>query len=163
QHVIAVSNEFMASTDGGKTWRARAGGGGMFPGAFGDVRTLWIDPENPRRMISGSDGGFYLSNDGGASSLNIANLPVEEPDSVGFDMDDPYNIYACIQDHETWKGPSIGPGGNISLLDWIAISSGDGMHARIDPNDSRWAYTSSEWGGIFRTDQKLGYRVSIRP
>jgi hypothetical protein len=48
-------------------------------------------------------------------------------------------------------------------LDWIAISSGDGMHTRVDPNDSRWVYTTSEWGGVFRTDQTLGTRVSIRP
>jgi hypothetical protein len=53
--------------------------------------------------------------------------------------------------------------GYTSVLDWFAISSGDGMHTRIDPTDSRWAYSTSEWGGIFRTDQTLGYRVAIRP
>jgi photosystem II stability/assembly factor-like uncharacterized protein len=165
QHVIMVSNSLMASTDGGKTWHGGGGGGsqGLFPNVFGDMRTLWIDPQNSNRMISGDDGGFDLSYDGGASSRHVSNLPVEEPYSLGFDMDDPYNIYVCMQDHETWKGPSIGPMGYTSLLDWVAISSGDGMHVRVDPNNSRWAYTTSEWGGSFRTDQKLGYRVSIKP
>ena len=37
------------------------------------------------------------------------------------------------------------------------------MHTRVDPADSRWAQATSEWGGVFRTDQKLGYRVNIRP
>ncbi|HYN07303.1 MAG TPA: hypothetical protein VES67_07940 [Vicinamibacterales bacterium] len=165
QNVFMVSNSLLSSTDAGKTWRG--GGGtrpaGLFPNIFGDVRTFWIDPQNSDRMIIGDDGGFNLSNDGGMSSDHISHLPVGEPYAVGFDMEDPYNIYASLQDHEDWKGPSIGPMGYTSLLDWVAISSGDGMHTRVDPDDPRWAYTTSEWGGVFRTDQKLGYRVAIRP
>ena len=165
QHVFMVSNSLLDSTDGGKTWRG--GGGsrppGLFPNIFGDVRTFWIDPQNSDRMIIGDDGGFSLSHDGGKSSDHISHLPIGEPYAVGYDMEDPYNIYASLQDHEDWKGPSIGPMGFTSLLDWFAISSGDGMHTRVDPADSRWAYTTSEWGGVFRTDQKLGYRVNIRP
>jgi photosystem II stability/assembly factor-like uncharacterized protein len=165
RHVFMVSNSLWDSTDGGKTWRG--GGGsrppGLFPGIFGDVRTFWIDPQDSNRMIIGDDGGFCLSHDGGRSSDHISHLPIGEPYGVGFDMDEPYNIYASLQDHEDWKGPSVGPMGYTSLLDWFAISSGDGMHTRVDPADTRWAYTTSEWGGIFRTDQKLGYRVSIRP
>ena len=165
QNVFMVSNSLMNSTDGGKTWRG--GGGsrapGLFPNIFGDVRTFWIDPQNSDRMIIGDDGGFNMSYDGGKSSDHISHLPIGEPYAVSYDMDDPYNIYASLQDHEDWKGPSIGPMGFTSLLDWFAISSGDGMHTRVDPADSRWAYTTSEWGGVFRTDQKLGYRVSIRP
>jgi len=165
QHVFMVSNSLWDSTDGGKTWRG--GGGsrppGLFPNIFGDVRTFWIDPQNSDRMIIGDDGGFALSHDGGKSSDHISHLPIGEPYAIGYDMEDPYNIYACLQDHEDWKGPSIGPMGFTSLLDWFAISSGDGMHTRVDPADSRWAYTTSEWGGVFRTDQKLGYRVNIRP
>ncbi|MHB8094099.1 MAG: WD40/YVTN/BNR-like repeat-containing protein [Candidatus Aminicenantales bacterium] len=165
QNVFAISVWLFNSTDGGRSWR---GGGaprpeGLFPGIFGDVRTLWIDPQNSDRMIIGDDGGFCLSYDGGKSSDHISHLPVGEVYSVGYDMADPYNIYSCQQDHEDWKAPSIGPRGYVSNLDWIAISSGDGMYTRVDPRDSRWAYTTSEWGGIFRLDQKLGYRVSIRP
>lgn len=165
RRVFMVSNSLWDSSDGGRTWRGAGGSRppGLFPNIFGDVRTFWIDPHDSNRMIIGDDGGFYLSHDGGKSSDHISHLPIGEPYGVGFDMDDPYNIYASLQDHEDWKGPSVGPMGYTSLLDWFAISSGDGMHTRVDPKDSRWAYTSSEWGGLFRTDQKLGYRVSIRP
>jgi len=164
QNVFAVTNELWKSADGGKSW---SGGGArstdVFPGIFGDVRTFWIDPQNSDRMILGSDGGFYLSYDGGQSSDHISHLPVGECYGVSVDMDDPYNVYVSLQDHEDWKAPSNGPRGNVSILDWVAISSGDGMFTRVDPNDSRWAYTTSEWGGVFRTDQQLGTRVSIRP
>ena len=107
----------------------------------------------PNRMIIGDDGGFALSYDGGKSSDHISHLPVGETYGVGYDMEEPYNIYASLQDHEDWKGPSIGPMGFTSLLDWFAISSGDGMHTRVDPADGRWVYTTSEWGR----------RVSHRP
>ena len=164
QNVFAVSNELWQSADGGKTWRGgNSRRSDLFPGIFGDVRTLWIDPQNSDRMIIGDDAGFYLTHDGGKSSDHISHLPVGEAYGVSVDMEDPYNIYVSLQDHEDWKAPSIGPRGNISILDWVAISSGDGMFTRVDPKDSRWAYTTSEWGGIFRTDQKLGYRVSVRP
>jgi photosystem II stability/assembly factor-like uncharacterized protein len=164
QNVFAVSNELWKSVDGGRTWRGgNSRTSDVFPNIFGDVRTLWIDPQNSERMIIGDDGGFCLSYDGGKSSDHISHLPVGECYGVGVDMDDPYNIYASLQDHEHWKAPSIGPRGNLSILDWVAISSGDGMFTRVDPNDSRWAYTASEWGGLYRIDQQLGYRVNIRP
>jgi hypothetical protein len=114
-------------------------------------------------MLIGDDAGFYVSRDGGKSSDHFSHLPLLEPYGVSFDMADPYNIYVSLQDHEDWKGPSIGPMGYTSLLDWFAISSGDGMRTQVDPGDSRWAYTTSEWGGVFRTDQQLGNRVTIRP
>ena len=165
QRVFMVSNSLLHSTDGGKTWRG--GGGSRPPGLFPEHlrrcahlldRSAGLRPHDHRRRWR-----LRLSHDGGKSSDHISHLPIGEPYAVGYDMEDPYNIYASLQDHEDWKGPSIGPMGFTSLLDWFAISSGDGMHTRVDPADSRWAYTSSEWGGVFRTDQKLGYRVNIRP
>ena len=48
---------------------------GIFPRMFGDYRTLWIDPENPERMIAGSDGGIAISYDGGRTSDHYANMP----------------------------------------------------------------------------------------
>ena len=38
--------------------------------------------------------------DDGKSSDHISHLPIGEPYAVGYDMEDPYNIYACLQDHE---------------------------------------------------------------
>jgi len=153
------------STDGGRTWNdidwppKR-----LFAAMFGDVRTLWIDPRDSDRMILGSDGGVFVSYDGGRTCDHHANLPLGENYAVGVDMEDPYNIYAGLQDHELWKGPSTGPQARgISLLDWKAVGNGDGMFAQVDPEDSRWLYTTMQYGGHFRVDQKLGIRTSIAP
>ena len=130
---------------------------------FGDVRTLWIDPHNSDRIILGSDGGVFISYDGGKTSDHHYNLPLCEFYAVGVDMEDPYNIYGGLQDHEHWKRPSNGPSGEIRHFDWVAVGSGDGMFTQVDPTDSRWLYTTMQYGGHYRVDQKLGYRVSIQP
>ncbi|MBM3311457.1 MAG: hypothetical protein FJY80_08120, partial [Candidatus Aminicenantes bacterium] len=153
------------STDGGRTWHdidwpPRR----LFATMFGDVRTLWIDPRDSDRMILGSDGGIFLSYDGGRTSDHTYNLPLGENYALGVDMDEPYNIYAGLQDHEHWKGPSNAPHNRgITLLDWKALGGGDGMFTQVDPNDSRWLYTTMQYGGHFRVDQKLGVRTSIAP
>ena len=149
KHVFMVSNSLWDSTDGGKRWRG--GGGsrppGLFPNIFGDLSEPFLeDPRTSILIIIADDGGFALLYDAGKSSDHISHLPIGEPYAVGYDMEDPDNIYACLQDHEDWKGPSIGPTGFTSLLDWFAISSGDGMHTRVDPADSRWVYTHERMG-----------------
>ncbi|MDP2916067.1 MAG: hypothetical protein Q8O91_11530 [Candidatus Aminicenantes bacterium] len=153
------------STDGGRTWSdidwppKR-----LFAKMFGDVRTLWIDSQDSDRMILGSDGGVFVSYDGGRTCDHHANLPLGENYAVGVDMEDPYNIYAGLQDHELWKGPSTSPDSRgVSLLDWKAVGNGDGMFAQVDPDDIRWLYTTMQYGGHFRVDQKLGIRTSIAP
>jgi len=153
------------STDGGRTWHdidwpPRR----LFATMFGDVRTLWIDPQDSDRMILGSDGGIFLSYDGGKTCDHTYNLPLGENYALGVDMEEPYNIYAGLQDHEHWKGPSNAPHNRgVTLLDWKALGGGDGMFTQVDPTDSRWLYTTMQYGGHFRVDQKLGIRTSIAP
>lgn len=152
------------STDGGATWHdlewppTR-----LFSTIFGDVRTLWIDPQNSDRILLGSDAGIFISYDGGKTCDHHYNLPLGEIYAVGVDMEDPYNIYAGLQDHEIWKGPSNSAAGTITLFDWTALGSGDGMFTQVDPTDSRWLYTTMQYGGHSRVDQKLGYQTSIMP
>ncbi len=159
QHVLVTQDGYRRSLDGGRTWNAP----GVFPRMFGDYRTLWIDPQNPDRMIAGSDGGIAISYDGGRTGDHYANLPVAEIYAIGVDMEDPYNIYAGLQDHEHWKGPSNGPLGRVTVWDWLAVGDNDGMFTQVDPRDSRWLYTTRQYGGHTRVDQKLGYETNIWP
>src|SRR5262245_20660664 len=145
------------SKDGGRTW------GRIFPRMFGDFRTFWFDPQNSNRMIIGGDGGIGISYDGGKTSDAYNNLPLGSIYSIGLDNEDPYNIYAGLQDHENWKGPSNGPSGRVDDQDWIAVGDGDGMFTLPDPVDNRWVYTTRHYGAHERLDQKLGYRKNITP
>jgi photosystem II stability/assembly factor-like uncharacterized protein len=159
QNIFVTQDGFQHSIDGGKTWNAPR----VFPRMFGDVRTLWIDPENSDRMIQGSDGGIAISYDGGKTSDSLSNIPLGSVYALGVDMDEPYNIYAGLQDHENWRGPSNGPLGRVSEPEWQAIGDGDGIFTIVDPTDSRWLYTTREYGGHTRLDQKLGYETNIQP
>ncbi|MBC7364238.1 MAG: hypothetical protein H5U07_06815 [Candidatus Aminicenantes bacterium] len=153
-----------SSVDGGKTWRdADWPNTVLFKKAFGDVRTLWIDHKNPQRMLFGSDGGVYITYDGGQTCHHFYNLPLGEVYALGVDMEDPYNVYAGLQDHDSWKGPSNSWSGAVGPCDWVTVGGGDGMYNVVDPNDSRWVYNCREFGGFARLDQKTGVRVSIQP
>jgi photosystem II stability/assembly factor-like uncharacterized protein len=164
KNIFVTGVSLANSTDSGKTWNdLNWPPQRMFAKIFGDVRTLWIDPRNSDRMILGSDGGIYVSYDGGRTGDHCYNIPMGEWYSIAVDMEDPYNIYGGLQDHEMWKGPSNGPAGEITMFDWVALGGGDGFFTQPDPEDSRWVYTTMQYGGHYRVDQKLGYRVSIQP
>jgi hypothetical protein len=92
-----------------------------------------------------------------------ANIPLGEFYAIGVDMEDPYNIYGGMQDHDSWKGPSNGWAGEIAPSDWVTVGGGDGMYNSIDPTDSRWVYNNREMGSMWRFDQKLGVQTTITP
>jgi photosystem II stability/assembly factor-like uncharacterized protein len=163
--IFITGSSIASSEDGGKTWAGLSGpqGNRVFRRAFGDFRTFWIDPENSDRLIAGSDGGVYLSYDGGKTCDHLANLPLGEVYALTVDMETPYNIYAGLQDHESWKGPSQGWSGSVGLENWTTVGTGDGMYNQVDPTDSRWVYNTQEFGRHARFDQKTRARKTIAP
>jgi photosystem II stability/assembly factor-like uncharacterized protein len=156
--VIVTSDSMYISRDGGKTWDTN-----FFRGVFGDFRAMWWDEQDKDRIILGSDGGVNVSVDGGKTGDYFPNMGIGEVYAIGVDMDDPYNIYGGLQDHDSWKGPSNGPTGRITLENWVAVGPGDGMYNVIDPTDSRWVYNTRELNQMGRMDQKTGVRTNIAP
>ena len=163
--IFVTGGSIASSEDGGKTWAGLGApqGSRVFRRAFGDFRTLWIDSQNTERMIAGSDGGVFISYDGGKTCDHLANLPLGEVYALTVDMESPYNIYAGLQDHESWKGPSDGWSGSVGPVDWVTVGIGDGMYNQVDPTDSRWVYNTQEFGRHARYDQKLRVRKTIAP
>ncbi len=163
QNVYITGIAIAYSYDGGKTWKNLGWPPTLFASAFGDVRAFWIDPENSDRMLFGSDGGVYISYDGGKTCDHLYNIPLGEFYAVGVDMEEPYNIYGGLQDHDSWKGPSNAWSGEVTLEDWVTVGVQDGMVNVVDPEDSRWVYNTYQFGGHSRVDQKLGMRTNIQP
>jgi len=56
--LYVLNTGMFRSTDGGRTFN-------LLPAPHGDHHGLWIDPDNPQRMINGDDGGATVSTDGG--------------------------------------------------------------------------------------------------
>ena len=98
---------------------ARPGTRDFFRGVFGDFRSIWWDTEDEQRIMLGSDGGVNVSLDGGRTGDYFPNMGIGEAYAIGVDMDDPYNVYGGFQDHDSWKGPSNGPTGRITLEHWV--------------------------------------------
>lgn len=166
EKVYITGSNLIASSDGGKTWAGLGRGGpGVelpFRRAFGDFRTLWIDPEDSDHMMAGSDGGVFVSYDGGRTCDHFSNLKLGEVYAIGADMDAPYHVYAGLQDHENWKGPVNGWAGAVNIDDWVTTGIGDGMYNEPDPN-GRWLYNTQEFGHLARVDQQLRTRTIIEP
>ncbi len=152
------------SIDKGKTWfDTKWPPTHRFLKMFGDVRTFWIDKNDSRHMIIGSDGGVYVTWDGGKTTDHLNNLPLGEVYNVETDMEDPYHIYMGLQDHEIWKAPSNGWSGQIGPGDWSLVGKWDGMYGRVDPEDSRWFYCTTQFGSHLRINQKTGEWSNIMP
>jgi hypothetical protein len=162
---IYVSSDLLiSSVDGGKTWNdCNWPPTNLFVNMFGDIRTFWADPEDGNHMMIGSDGGLYETFDGGVTMYHKYQIPLGEIYMVETDNAYPYNIYVGLQDHEAWKAPSNSWSGQIGPEDWNIVGMWDGMYTVVDPQDNRWAYISTQFGGHHRVDQKLGVRVKIEP
>lgn len=164
QKLFVTSVRLANSNDGGRTWRdLEWDDKHLFRENFGDVRTLWIDPRDSQRMLFGSDGGVYVTYDGGETSDHLYHLPTGEFYAVGVDNADPYNIYGGLQDHESWKGPVNSWSGAVTLEDWVLVGLWDGMYNQVDPTDGRYLYTTAQFGGHRRVDQANGTRTDIEP
>ena len=81
------------STDAGKTFVAIKGA----PGGD-DYHAMWIDPNNPQRMIFGSDQGAGVSVDAGHTWSSWYNQPTAQFYHVAVDNDFPYYVYGAQQD-----------------------------------------------------------------
>ena len=162
--IYVLSMTMPYSYDGGKTWKAvEWGKGNLMKNVFGDFRTMWIDPQDGRHMLIGSDGGLYESFDGGYTATHLYQIPLGEIYNVSVDMEEPYNVYCGLQDHEVWKGPINSWKGYLSLEDWFLVGKWDGMYCPVDQTDSRWFYATTQFGGHIRVDQKTGTRINIEP
>ena len=160
KRVYTLSGTFNVSTDGGRTFAG-------VPGAsmFGDHHALWIDPANPRRLLCGTDGGFFISNDRAEHWDFVNNMPMAQAYHVGVDMADPYHVMGGFQDHEIWWGPNEKWNqAGVREGDWLRLRyMADGMHALADPRDPNIIYYNGHFGDITRLDMRTREERYIQP
>ena len=139
----------LRSIDGGKTLQEVKGL------HHGDHHDLWIDPKNPKRMISGNDGGVDVTTNGG-ESWYAPPLPISQFYHVSVDTRRPYHVAGAMQDLGTAQGPSMSLSGGISLDDWYAVGGGEAGYVVSDWNDPNIVYAGEYLGIITRYDHRTG-------
>ncbi|HYS09925.1 MAG TPA: hypothetical protein VEP66_14350 [Myxococcales bacterium] len=146
----------IVSEDGGRSFSETGGG------AHGDWHDLWIDPQNPRHVIGGDDGGLWQSFDGGNRWWMQQNLPISQFYHVAVDGADPYHVYGGLQDNSTWMGDSA-YGGGISNRRWENLYGGDGFWAVPDTSDPEAVYVESQGGFVGRVDRRTMSTRDVQP
>lgn len=118
--VYVPNTSIYKSTDGGKTFTA-------FKGApdGDDYHELWIDPDQPKRMVLSCDQGAIVSVNAGATWSSWYNQANGQFYHVTTDNQFPYWIYGAQQDSGSAATSSRGKFRALSSHDWRPVVAGD--------------------------------------
>ncbi|NND43937.1 MAG: hypothetical protein HKN58_01340, partial [Xanthomonadales bacterium] len=154
------------SIDGGKTFEYNPVIDCCAPGntVHIDNHAFWINPDDPRHLIIGNDGGIAISRDRGETWRFVRNLPLAQFYHIRVDNEHPYNVYGGLQDNGSWRGPAeIWVGAGIRNLHWQEVGFGDGFDTIPDPENARAGYVMSQGGFLLRYNLDTGEQKLIRP
>jgi photosystem II stability/assembly factor-like uncharacterized protein len=135
--VYVLNTGMFRSTDGGRTFN-------LLPAPHGDHHGLWIDPDNPERMINGNDGGAAISIDNGRTWSTQYNQPTAQFYHVITDNRWPYYIYGAQQDNSTIAIKSYDDDGVIGRQDWYAVGGGESGYIAPYPPDPNIVFANGE-------------------
>jgi photosystem II stability/assembly factor-like uncharacterized protein len=157
--VWSPSLRMLKSVDGGVTFKQVKGI------HHGDHHDLWIDPENPKRMIAANDGGVDITVNGG-ETWYAPMLPISQFYHVSADNRTPYHVSGNMQDLGTASGPSNSLSrGGITRYDWNSVGGGETGNTAPDPRDPDIVYAGEYFGYISRYDDRTrqARNMSIYP
>jgi photosystem II stability/assembly factor-like uncharacterized protein len=138
----------LKSLDGGKTVQFVRGT------SHGDHHDVWIDPEDPQRLIVAHDGGVDISTDGGESWL-APPLPLGQFYHVSADTRTPFRIAGAMQDIGTAQAPSnTYSGSGIRNGDWYGVGGGEAGWVVSDPAEPDFVYAGEYLGYLSRYDHR---------
>jgi len=153
--VYFSSTPVQVSNDGGETY------GTTTIDVHVDHHAMWIDPNDPERIVVGNDGGVAISYDRGGNWRYLNNIALGQPYAVSLGMDYPYTVCGGMQDNGTWCGPSRTQG-QISNYHWATINGGDGFWTAIDPEEPNVVFAESQGGNMVRVNMETGARTSLQ-
>ena len=156
ERIYKPDMRLIASEDGGQSVSMVSGG------THADHHDVWINPKNPKFVVTGDDGGLWISHDGANKWTKVDTLPVSQFYHVSVDNKDPYQVYGGLQDNSSWVGDSAYPGG-ITNARWENLFGGDGFWVYPDPTDADYAYAEAQGGAIGRVNRRTLVQRDIQP
>lgn len=157
--VYGLNVDFWKSTDGGETFDVEI----SVP--HGDNHDLWIDPNDPMRMISSNDGGGVVSINGG-KTWTEEDYPTSQFYHVMTTSDVPYHVAGAQQDNSTLAMPSEGwrhmLGGGPGHGYHYAVGGGESGWITQSPTDPDVFYAGSQGALLTRYNRKTGQYRDIQ-
>lgn len=156
--VYALNVGMYRSRDGGKTFQP-------IVTPHGDHHDMWIDPEDPNRMIVADDGGAQISFDAGANWSTMNNQPTAQLYRLTADNHFPYRVLAAQQDNSTLRILSRSNSGGITEKDWEPTAGAESGYVVPDPLNPNIVYGGNYGGFISRMNHATGENraVSVWP
>lgn len=136
--VYVLGQLLYKTTNGGTNWN-------QIFGMHVDHHSMEYSKSNPNFMLSGNDGGLYISEDAGANWSHFENLPITQFYNIEVDELQPQRLFGGAQDNNTLRTVT----GNNN--DWNSILGGDGFQVNVDKNNSNNVYAESQFGNLFRS------------
>jgi len=154
--VYCLNVDFWKSTDGGVKFDQE------IKGKHGDYHDLWIDPNNPLRMIVADDGGGSVSVNGGKSWTD-QDFGTSQFYHVTTTNHVPYHVAGAQQDNSTIAIPSEGWSHMNRLGDWgYDVGGGESGYITSHPNHPEIYYAGSQGALLTRKDVATGQMRDIQ-
>ena len=154
--VYVMQTTTYRSSDGGRAfvaWKGTPSGE--------DDHVLWIAPEDPNRIIEGTDQGAVITFDGGQSWNSWFNQPTGQFYRVSTDNSFPYRLYAAQQDSGSVVVPTRSDYGVITYRDWFSSGSFESSFIAADPLNPDYIYSLGWYGNIIRLDRITGQTATL--
>ena len=154
--VYCLNVKFWKSTDGGVKFDTEI----KVP--HGDNHDLWIDPNNPLRMITSNDGGGCVSVNGG-KSWTEEDFITTQFYHVTTTNHIPYHVAGAQQDNSTIAIPSDGWSHMNNLGEWgYDVGGGESGYITSHPDNPNIYYAGSQGALLTRTDVTNGQERDIQ-
>ncbi len=127
------------STDGGQNWFS------AFPNVHVDQHALAFNNSVAGQVLLGNDGGFYKSDNDGASWVKDETLPITQIYRMHVDFQNENKVYAGTQDNSTMRTVTG------STNNWDIINGGDGFQPLVDPTNTNIIYALSQRGNLVKS------------
>jgi photosystem II stability/assembly factor-like uncharacterized protein len=128
-----------------------------------DYHSVWINPDHPDHMITGSDQGAVVTVDGGRTWSSWYNQPTAQFYHLAADDRFPYWIYSGQQDSGTVAIASRSDYGVIGFRDWHPVGGDERDDDIPDPADPHIVYGSGLGGRVTKWDARTGQVQNIAP
>jgi photosystem II stability/assembly factor-like uncharacterized protein len=154
---VYVLNFMLArSADGGATYQ-------FIQGRHVDYHDLWIDPQDPQRMVVSDDGGATVSVNGGTTWSN-QRYPTAQMYRVETTADFPYHVVGSQQDNTSVAVRGDGPGETAGEPGSFFYPVGGGESGWVAPHPTKPdLFFAGATNTLTRFDRRTGRERDVQP